>query len=245
MANLTEAQELVQQLALVLNTNAVYEVSPTERLQIYGLDETFTDLTNFITQPRKTYSKITFPATQKRYALLSIITAEHLLTLWHQNSTLSKDLVKLPYEILDVAHGTWRGTIKLEDGVEEFCENFYHTIGAVAYDLDYKSWLVVEAAYHALGATVGVRAFQDQKVDIQTTNARLVITRSDVALAAATAWCLVGERHRAISVLAKDIEPELIFDRTKCAEFWSWWLSNAVPKMWDTHLIDVDAGNGP
>lgn len=221
-----EIQRLVTTALAEVNADPQHGLSPLRRRQIYDALKTATD-----------------PIGQRACGWLAVITAQRVLPLFQQE--FPEDT--LPQELLNTAIGILQGAVE-DATANDLQDQGYHASGnAWGYDEAEISWnadLAGCAAYHALKEARGQEPLgnldqffklgvvnwpsgkslseyhQPIGADQFTDEELCQIENSDTAAAAA---------------VASACEPGgLPCDPSKFQEFWTWWLTEAIPEAWKT-----------
>ncbi|MBN1312181.1 MAG: hypothetical protein JXB30_12245 [Anaerolineae bacterium] len=188
------------------------------------------------------FKRLVHPPGQRACGWLAVITARRVLPLFQQE--YPEDT--LPQDLLDAAIGALQGSVD-DEAADDLQDEGYHASGNTwGYDEMEITWnadLAGRAAYHALKEargqvplsnldrihTLGEVSFpsgefseypQPIRGDQFTDEDLCGIESSDAAAAAAVAFACRPDGP--------------LCDPSKLREFWTWWLTEAVPEAWET-----------
>jgi hypothetical protein len=168
-----------------------------------------------------------------KYSQLAIQTAKHVVLTWKNGikvvSSNREDSVRnLCDRILLVAGAVSHGEFNPTEANTVYLDEFYHLLGSVAFSVTYETLCAANAAYSALGMTLGIEPFRYRPIDDGITDDMLGDSGGDVGTAASRAYSAIDYRNPGEWVHAKSGEPVAKIEPWKRLGFWNWWLIVAV-----------------
>lgn len=230
-------QQLEELLAEVRTTQQ-HELKPLHRLHLYHTFNEFIDLSGSLYTRLVETNQLDLPKGQQKYIRLAILTARYVLPVWQQAvpAMVARDdtlPVDLPQMMLDMAEGVLNSTVSPNEANNALCDDFYHAMGAIAYDVTYEVWCASNAAYSALKAVLGYKPFRIDEIDVSVSDDTLSPGDGDVALSALNAFTASDNDAPGVWAFTTKSHSPLSFDIQKRLEFWEWWLTEAIPQAWE------------
>jgi hypothetical protein len=157
---------------------------------------------------------------------LQLNTARHVFFIWQGRVDIAKVYYELPEEFLVITEDILDDKVDINSRIAHFLEDkAYYLIGNLEYDD--QSADVIEAGQAARYALSNLRTwppYKYQPIDENTTDEELRdFSGRDAASAAILAYATITE----------DNYPTGKLDPSKCLEFWEWWLTEAIPQVWE------------
>jgi hypothetical protein len=200
--------------------------------RLTGIDNTHTDIT-----PTTPLDVSHLTDGFLRYAQLVLLTARFALPIWEQ---AMPDVLKnepsfvhdFPHQLIAVAQGV------LDDAaphgeVDAALNKGYLSLGALPYSVTYDLICVAEAAYGALLAVLGSPPFTRlprRLLSPETTDRDLAIRSGNWDVAWLVAQAVSAIDHDPIGA---DERRPIEYDVIKRRFFWEWWLTEAIPSVWE------------
>jgi hypothetical protein len=191
---------------------------------------------------------VTFPTltpADLTFCWLGIITSSHILSIWHNfiEEEYEYDeeytwLYELPSRLLTLAEELISGKADWQSSFERtFHSEYYHTIGHIDSQVNEKALWVCYAAYQTL-----VLIFTGY-FGIDYTNDYFLMGEGnygpeeyyDFAQMASKAYSAIDENEEVggkIRLERLNRYKPIKYDLEKQAEFWLWWLTEAIPQAW-------------
>jgi hypothetical protein len=170
---------------------------------------------------------------------LTLLSTQKVLFIWEQIEPTDN----LPQRMLNVAENVLKENMNVEEARMMFLFEFHEEAGErifAEYDeIRYKVEHVCEAAYDALRVTLGGKPFEGCKmkdIDEGIVDEKLDYCWGDSASSAVIAFSgsdiialqPLGNRVAKISAISPPrLHPQ------KRLEFWTWWLTEAIPQAWE------------
>jgi hypothetical protein len=221
-----EIQELVNSALAEVNSDPLHRLAPQRRQQIYVA-----------------FKANANPVGRRACGWLAVITAKKVLPLFQQE--FPED--KLPQDLIDTAIGVMQGRVD-DATADDILDEGYHASGnAWGYDETEITWnadLGGSAAYHALKEARGQEPFdnleREYKLGVVSVPSREWVdkypqpTKGD-QFTDEDLCQTENSDTAAVAAVAFACQPDgPLCDPSKLQEFWTWWLTAAIPEAWKT-----------
>lgn len=172
-----------------------------------------------------------------RYGYLAIRTAQYVLPIWRDDMQRALALddtfpIDLPEQMLDTALGVLQGTRNIIEAERLLNGEYHHAFGALV-NAPHPTYCAANAAYDALRMILGLPPF-GRVLRGDETDVTIDVSQGDVVTSALAAYTAIDKNNS--PQINRHITPfiPIEFDRQKRLTFWEWWLTDAVPSVWNS-----------